>query len=88
MFFALCYERPDNASLRGGLMPGRAKFVLKIIGYLKSPTGVALMPICCVVLFAKDYFLLRAKAISGKERLADQHKGLTQKISRVNQWFL
>ena len=46
------------------------------------------MPIRCVVLFAKDYFLLRAKAISGKERLADQHKGLTQKIFGVNQRFL
>ena len=46
------------------------------------------MPIRCVVLFAKDYFLLRAKAISGKERLADQHKGLMQKIFGVNQGLL
>ena len=51
------------------------------------PAGVALMLVRCVVLFAKDYFLLRAKAISGKERLADQHKGLTQKIFGVNQRF-
>ena len=46
------------------------------------------MPIRCVVLFAKDYFLLRAKAISGKGCLADQHKGLTQKIFGVDQRFL
>ena len=45
----------------------------------KPPVGMALMPTRCVVLFAKDYFLLSAKAISGKERLADQYKGLTQK---------
>ena len=45
------------------------------------------MLVRCVVLFAKDYFLLRAKAISGKERLADQRKGLTQKIFGVNQRF-
>jgi len=33
------------------------------------------------------FFLLRTKAISGKERLADQHKGLTQKIFGINQRF-